>query len=32
VPAAETFHRDGADLVVTAGLEKTPELPGFRGK
>lgn len=29
-PAAETILRDGADLLVVAGLAKAPELPGFR--
>jgi hypothetical protein len=29
-PAAETILRDGADLLVVAGLAKAPELTGFR--
>ncbi len=30
VPAPESIRRDGADLVVAAGLPKVPDLPGFR--
>ncbi|MFY9550897.1 MAG: hypothetical protein WAU32_07080 [Thermoanaerobaculia bacterium] len=30
VLAKETILRDGADLLVAAGLSKVPELPGFR--